>query len=226
MRKISLQSFVIFLLAIAGANSSVSDLNQLVRQSTNQILSQVKVARNSVSGSQYEAFNFAVTIVEGYWRYVLDTAKEITSLADEECLQTLPKPVYSILRTADWHMGMCVGHMAVYGGQMVHDAEAEVRRFEDPINLLSIQSTKEFFLSDNWADAEGAQAAIDSLTRRMQNWDNVESVHLYDFKLGTQQDMSQISHEWALCGNHQHMEMQKMFDQARQHIEKECKGNN
>lgn len=197
----------------------VVKLTDLILQSSQQMEWQVQVARENISTTQWLIFNEAVALVDNYQQSVVAALDVLLLDADEKCLESLPKPVHSILISADWNIEMCIGHMVVYGSLHVEEAEGQLRRYEENVSVFPITAIKEFFLSD-WSAADGVDAMVDVLQKRMQNWDNVSAIELYDLKKRVQDQLKYISaNEWTLCANYGWKETKKLFDQAMQFVE-------
>lgn len=207
-----------FIPASRANSSDVAELTDLIRKSSEQMEWQVQVARENISTSQWLSFNEAVVLVNNYQQLVVDALDSLHD-GDVECLDSMPKPVHSILTSADWNIEMCIGHMVVYGSSNVEEAEGQLRRYEENVSGFPITAIKDFFLSD-WSAADGVDAMIDVLRKRMQNWDNVHAIEIYDLKQRVGEQMKYIANkEWTLCANYGWKETKKLFEQAMEYVE-------
>lgn len=203
---------------------NVTELIDHIRQNAEQKNVQVQEARDYVSVYQWFSFNQAVELVNNYQRFVVEEQEKFNALAsatgDEACLESLPKPLYSILKSADWNIEMCIGHMAVYGGMQVDDVEGQLNGFNGNASLYPLNAVKDYFLIPDWSSEAGIQAMIELLTDRMRHWDNVDAVNLFNLKNSARhQIQSMVNYEWTLCVNHGQNEIKKSFDAATHHLE-------
>lgn len=202
---------------------NVTELIGHIRQNTWQKQIQVQEARDFVSVYQWFSFNQAVVLVDNYQRFVIQEQEKFRALkeevSNEGCLESLPKPLYSILKAADWNIEMCIGHIAIYGRMHVEDFEGQLNRFHGNASLYPFDAIKDYFLSPDWASEEGIQAMIELLTDRMRHWDNVDAVNLFNLKTNARQHIqSMVNYEWTLCINHGQNEVKKHFDAAIDHL--------
>lgn len=212
-----------FLARIGESDSSkVSELIKQIRGDTEQKQVQVQTTREALSNHQWQYFTEAVVQVNAYQQFVLDEQDKFLSAATSastDCLESLPKPLYSILKSGDWNIEMCIGHMAVYGGMLTDDTEAQLSGFNGIASQYPISAVKDLFQSD-WASEAGLVAMQDQLLAKMQLWDNVTTMDMHELKKRVvEQFQYMAANDWTLCVNYGRNEVKKLFDQAFGHFE-------
>lgn len=216
--------FSVVLLACIGQCLSfqVSELKKQIRDNTEQKEVQVQKSRETLSSYHWEHFSEAVVLVNDYQKFVQAEEEQfitVSSYASTECLESLPKPLYSIRLSADYNIGLCIGHMAVYGNMLVDDTEGEISVYNGIASQFPTSAMKEYFMSD-WASEAGVQATHELLIEKMQHWDNVSTMEMFDLKKRALDDLEFILQDaWTVCVNYGRKEVKKLFDQALNHIE-------
>lgn len=216
--------FLVVLLACSGQSLSfqVSELKKEIRDNTAQMEVQVQKSRETLSSYQWEHFSEAVVLVNDYQKFVQAEEEHfiaVSSSASTECLDSLPKPLYSIRLSADYNIGLCIGHMAIYGNMLVDDTEGEISVYNGIASQFPTSAMRDYFLSD-WASEAGVEATREQLVEKMQHWDNVSTMEMFDLKKRALDYLEYTLHDaWTVCVNYGRSEVKKLFDQALNHIE-------
>lgn len=213
------------LLTQSTATAQVPEIINQIRVNAQQKLAQVHTNRATVSDCKWKYFSEAVQLVDSYHQFVREEQEKFaaaSSAASAACLDSLPKPLYSILHSADWAIEMCIGHMAVYGESLVEDTEGQLNGFNGIASQSPITSIREFFELYNWNSGAGVDAMHEILLERMKTWDNVSVIELFELKRRIQEQFQMMaSNDWPLCVNYGKREVEKLFAEAVKHIE-EC----
>lgn len=206
------------------ASLGVAELMDHIRTNTVQKETQVMATRKALTGYEWLHFSEGVKMVDGYQRFVLGVKEKLitaSNSAPQHCVESLPKPINSLLRTADWDIEMCIGHMAVYGERLVEDSESEVQGFNEIASRHPINANRDFFLTD-WNSGAGVEATQHLQQTQMQQWDNISSVDLFELKKRVEDTFrSMAAHEWPLCVNYGEIEVERLFNEAISHLQ-EC----
>lgn len=210
------------LLAQSTATTQVPDIVNQIRVNAQQKVAQVHTNHAIVSDYKWKYFSEAVQLVDSYHRFVRVEQEKFTavsSAASAACLDSLPKPLYSILYSADWAIEMCIGHMVVYGETLVEDTEGQLSGFNGIASQSPITSIREFFELYNWNSEAGVEAMHEILLERMKTWDNVSVIELFELKRRIQEEFQMMaSNDWPLCVNYGKREVEKLFAEAAKHI--------
>lgn len=216
--------FLVVLLACTGQSLSfqVSELKKEIRDNTAQMEVQVQKSRETLSSYQWEHFSGAVVLVNDYQKFVQAEEEHfiaVSSSASTECLDSLPKPLYSIRLSADYNIGLCIGHMAIYGNMLVDDTEGEISVYNAIASQFPTSAMRDYFLSD-WASEAGVEATREQLVEKMQHWDNVSTMEMFDLKKRALDYLEYtLQDAWTVCVNYGRSEVKKLFEQALNHIE-------
>lgn len=230
-RAVLLASFIVVIILTSHCVNcaSVPELNKQIRSNANQMEDQVQTSRKIISSDQLQYLSQAVVLLNDYKQLVLDEKEQllaVTQTASAECLEALPKPLHSILKTADWSIEMCIGHMAVYGGgDIVEETERQINEFNGIASRFPISAVQDLFLTTEWNTADGLAAMKDVLRQRMQFWDNVSTMEMFRIKSHvTDRLQSMAANDWPLCVNYGQREVQKLFAEAKEHLEECARG--
>lgn len=204
------------------AGPQVKELIEEIRGNVKQMNTQVQTTREGISDYQMQSFSEALILVDNYKQFVLKELEEflaISSNSSPACLESLPKPLYSIITEANWGIETCIGHMSFYGTMYVEDFEKQLNIFHQIASQHPISALMDLF-SLEWNTEAGLQDMHEILQKRMENWDNVTAIELLDLKRRVQAEFQEmVEKNWPVCSNYGQKQVEKMFNDAINHLE-------
>lgn len=159
-----------------------------------------------ISAAQWSAFTEAVNLLASFQEHILNETNAIrAALTDDsvngggQCSESINSRIESLLLYADWKIGMCTGHMAVFGEGLVNALIGSIREFQiSAINTPYLAAKSLLSLAANKALAKSH--FDEEMHREMVTWDNVDSIKLYKLRGLTTSHLTYIfEKEWKVC---------------------------